>query len=234
MNIKKILSVLLLCVSAAYASPEGSGAWELLMEKNDIRIYRNRVPGSEIDEMKGECILDANLDVVALVMLDVASYPQWVANCIEARKFGCTSATSCLLYFTLGMPWPILDRDVILQSSTKISLRQGTIIGSVAALPDKIVPEHDRRVRITSMYGTWIFKRLSREKTGATFICWADPGGYIPAIIINIASRDIPYRTLLGLRDMVKREKYIQASEHFNIEMLEKDGDINGGMGNKE
>lgn len=231
MMVKNLLCGMLLLASAAFPAQDGSGAWKMLLEKNDIRIYANRVPGSPIDELKGECVLDAPLEVVAQVMLDVASYPRWVANCVEARKFGCTTATSCLLYFTLGMPWPVLDRDIILQSSTEILLREGTIVGRVSALPDKIVPQHDKRVRISSMYGTWIFKRLSQEKTDATFICWADPGGFIPAFIINIASRDIPYRTLKGLREMVKREEYMSASEKFNIEMLEKEEGVNGGMG---
>ncbi|MBN1498487.1 MAG: START domain-containing protein [Spirochaetes bacterium] len=222
---KKFLCAMLFLASTAFPAQDGSGDWRLLVEKKDIRIYANRVAGSPIDELKGECVLDAPLEVVAQVMLDVASYPGWVADCVEARKFGCSTATSCLLYFTLGMPWPVLDRDIVLQSSTEICLDQGTIIGRVTALSEKIVPEHKRRVRITSMYGTWIFKRLSPEKTDATFICWADPGGFIPTFIINIASRDIPYRTLRGLREMVKKEEYITASRNFNIETFEKDGE---------
>jgi hypothetical protein len=221
MPVKIMICAMLLLVPSAYPAPDGSGAWELRFEKGEIRIFSNTVPGSPIDELKGECVLDASLEVVAQVMLDVESYPRWIADCVEARKFSCTAATSCLLYFTLGMPWPVQDRDIVLQSSTELSLHSGTIIGTVTAISEPVVPRHDRRVRITSMYGKWIFKRLSPEKTGATFICWADPAGFIPAFIINAASRDIPYRTLKGLREMVKREEYIKAAENFNIQTLE-------------
>ena len=49
----------------------------------------------------------------------------------------------------------------------------------------------------------------------ATFITWADPAGLIPAFIINIASIDIPYRTLKGLQRMVRKDEYIQPGKSF-------------------
>ena len=148
-------------------------------------------------------------------MLDVSSYPQWVADCREAQKFSCSDLYTCKLYFVLAMPWPVRDRDIVLQSSTDIMLPQGKIVGLVYALPDDLVPAQKNRIRIKSMYGKWIFERISADKTMATFITWADPAGLIPAFIINIASVDIPYRTLKGLQLMVRKDEYIQPGKSF-------------------
>ena len=217
MKSKQILCALILCISAASTASNGNETWEMRLFKDDIRIYSRSRPDSPIDELKGECVLDAALEVVAQVMLDVPSYPQWVADCVDARKFNCTDSTTCMLYMTLGLPWPVRDRDVVLQSSTDMKLATGRIIGTVRALSDEIVPKHKKRVRITSMRGTWIFERISPKETMVTFILWADPAGYIPSFIVNAVSIDIPYRTLKGLQSMVKKEEYFKTAEHFKL-----------------
>lgn len=206
-----IMLMLLLLATVAFA--EGGGdTWKLRLVRNEISVYSNKIPGSPIDELKGECVLDAPLEVVAQVMLDVPAYPEWVADCREARKFDCTDLTTCKLYFTLDMPWPVRDRDIVLRSSTEIFMSEGRIVGTVDALSEELVPKQKNRVRITSMYGKWFFERISPDKTAAAFVCWADPAGYVPPFIVNLASLDIPYRTLLGLKAMVKKEAYIRAA----------------------
>lgn len=209
---KRLCMIMLLAAAASFGADE-NGGWKLRFVKDEISVYGNKVPGSPIDELKGECVLDAPLEVVAEVMLDVPSYPEWVADCVEARKFDCTDRTTCKLYFTLGMPWPVHDRDIVLQSSTEIEMSAGRIVGIVNALEEELVPKQKNRVRITSMYGRWFFERISAETTAASFICWADPAGYVPPFIINLASVDIPYRTLKGLKAMVKRDVYINAAK---------------------
>ena len=206
---------MMLLISLSSPVQKDDKQWKLRFHKKGIRVYSSKIPDSQIDEVKGECLLDASLETVARVMLDVSSYPQWVADCMEAQKFNCSEPTACNLYFALEMPWPVRDRDVVLQSSTDIKLSKGRIVGTVYALPDELVPAHKNRIRIKSMYGKWIFERISAEKTMATFAIWVDLAGMIPAIIINIASIDIPYRTLKGLQLMVKNEKYIKAGNPF-------------------
>lgn len=210
-----MISSMTLLLSMMSPDSEDDKQWKLSFQKEGISVYRNKRADSPIDELKGECILDASLETAAEVMLDVRSYPQWVANCIEAQKFNCIDLTTCKLYFTLAMPWPVSDRDVVLQSSTDIKLSRGRIVGSVYALPDELVPAHKNRIRIKSMYGKWIFERISTGKTMATFISWADPAGLVPAFIVNIVSRDVPYRTLKGLRLMVKKDEYIMQGRSF-------------------
>jgi hypothetical protein len=212
-----IMFAMMLLISTSSLDLEDNKQWKLRFQKEGISVYSNGVTDSQIDELKGECVLDASLEVVAGVMLDVSSYPHWVADCIEARKFNCSGLTECKLYCALAMPWPVRDRDVVLQSSTDIKLSEGRIVGFVYALPDELVPVYKNRIRIKSMYGKWIFERISSDKTMATFICWADPAGLIPAFIINIASIDIPYRTLKGLQRMVKKDEYIKDGNPFKF-----------------
>lgn len=212
--------ILILLFSTYLFASDEDVSWKLRLRKDGISVYSNPVPNSRIDRFKGQCVLDAPLEVVAGVMLDVASYPQWVADCVEARKFDCADMTTCRLYFTLAMPWPVRDRDVVLQSSTDIDFAGGSIIGSVRGLSEEIVPLNTKRVRITTMTGKWIFRRITADTTMATFICWADPAGYIPPFIVNAASADIPYRTLKGLQGMVKKEAYAQSAKSLDIHQL--------------
>jgi hypothetical protein len=217
MKIIYVICAVMLLPSMMPPDSEENKEWKLRFQKEGISVYSSKRADSLFDELKGECLLDASLETVARVMLDVSSYPQWVADCREAQKFNCSDLYTCKLYFVLAMPWPVRDRDVVLQSSTVIMLPQGRIVGSVYALPDELVPVQKNRIRIKSMYGKWIFERISVDKTMATFITWTDPAGLIPAVIINIANVDIPYRTLKGLQRIAKNEKYIKAGNPFPL-----------------
>ena len=61
-----------------------------------------------------------------------------------------------------------------------------------------------------NMEGGFTLKRTDSNHTTVTFFIKANPGGSIPGIIANIFSREIPYETLLSMKDIAKEEKYIK------------------------
>ncbi len=58
------------------------------------------------------------------------------------------------------------------------------------------------------MEGGFILKYIDNDHTMVTFFIKAYPGGSIPGIIANIFSREIPYETLLSMKDIAKNDKY--------------------------
>ena len=53
--------------------------------------------------------------------------------------------------------------------------------------------------------GHYIFSEASKGKTKIEYQIDADPGGLLPAWLAKMASRDIPLKTLVNLRNRVKK-----------------------------
>jgi hypothetical protein len=46
------------------------------------------------------------------------------------------------------------------------------------------------------------------DKTEVTYQVLADPGGELPSFIVNMLTNDYGIKTIAGLRQMVKKDKY--------------------------
>ena len=63
-------------------------------------------------------------------------------------------------------------------------------------------------VRMPDMVGDWIFRPLGGGKVEVTMIGRANPSGNIPFGVVNLIIHETPYRTLLGLREVIGAERY--------------------------
>jgi hypothetical protein len=192
--------------------------WREVKHSNGVRVFTRPSEGSPLDEFKGVTIIDAPLEVIVEVIRDVPAQPEWMADCIEARVVKQFGENDYLVYSMNSAPWPVSNRDVIVRSKGTANMEKGTVSIIFTALKDSPVPIRAGVVRITDLLGQWHLKKISSSKTEVIFIIKANPAGNIPASIANMSSREIPYRTLLNLKKMAKKEKYINgAREKYHI-----------------
>jgi len=210
---KYILIFITFLAASSMTSPEAP--WKLRLENDGIRVFTRPTVHSSVEELKGECVVDAPVEVIWQVFLDVDSYTEWVGDCRESRKFNCSDIFSCTLYYMIGLPWPVANRDVVLRSSVDI-IDADTLIASVSVPESSPVPLRPGCVRMTRMKGRWIFRRLADSRTYVSMESWADPAGNIPAFIINHVSVSVPFTTLKNLRSMVNKERYKKAAKEFD------------------
>ena len=69
--------------------------------------------------------------------------------------------------------------------------------------------------------GSWTLDYLGPGATKAAYRIKVNPGGSIPAWLANTTTKEIPFNTMLGLMNMVKKQKYISAGKKI------RDGDGN-------
>jgi hypothetical protein len=88
-------------------------------------------------------------------------------------------------------------------------VKTGTVMFRFHSIHDPNIPVGKKNVRIPAVDGQWILIPVEKDRTKVTYTVKSNPGGSIPKFIAAQKSRDIPYKTLLGLTQMVKKEKYL-------------------------
>ncbi len=213
---KKTILMLLLFLSGTPAHAEYN--WEQVKYSDGIKIFNRQVEGSEIKEFKAEAIIDAPLEIIFEVMIDVDAGPQWMNRCIESRlvknvdrfilsKHGFHSKN--IVYNATGVPFPVSNRDLIVETNINFDFKTGSLDINFHSVNDSSVPVRKGYVRITDLTGSWSFKYIDAGHTKAIYQIKQNPGGSLPSSIINYSSKNLPYNTITALRKIVNDPKYI-------------------------
>ena len=189
------LFLLLLLPASAFGAD-----WELRAEEDGIRVYTRPVPGSQVAAVRGETTIPAPVDAVQGVLMDAGRLPEWFPNCPTARVLS-QEADVQLRYVVTAAPWPVDSRDAVYRYRVSRDADTGSTTIRVGVEPDAH-PRQDGYVRILEAEGRWTLVPAD----GATKVTWEmhlDPGGSLPAWLINRRVVETPLGALRGLRSQV-------------------------------
>lgn len=207
----RILLVYMLLVSTIYTTM-GQGEWTYKKEKYDTKAYTRSHPDYSIDEYKIETILEADIADVISIMTEEISYTNMFK---DLRDLSFIKQTDDLieLYLIKEAPFPARDRDGYFISLFSYDERTRT------ARIDITCPstEHHRSglVEITRCKGFWEFEQLEKNKIALTHQFIADPGGYVPAFILNMLLVNNPLMVIRDLRILLEKEDFKRKEFEF-------------------
>ena len=78
----------------------------------------------------------------------------------------------------------------------------------VWSVQDPLAPEIDEAVRMPKLKLSWTLVAIDADTVEATYQVHADPGGSLPSWIVNLVSKEIPFKTISNLRQQVKKDGY--------------------------
>ncbi len=203
-----IVAVMFIAVIFAEIPVSAKTDWRLEKEKNDIAVYSRHLDGSPFIQVKGVTVVNAELAVVGEVLKDDSASPQWMSSCIERRDINILDRNNRIVYNILNFPWPFQNRDAVIKSATHIDPNTGDVVVNSWAINEPLVPINKQYVRLTELRQQFILRYIEKEKTRVSFIVHLDPGGKLPVRVVNMGVKETPYKDLLGLKKMVKKEKY--------------------------
>ena len=189
-----LLLILPVFVLASFNANADSIDWVLRKNENGITVYTRYAEGSNLKEVKVVNVVNSSLTGLVALLLDVKNYPNWIYACSEASTLSTISEQEQFQHQVTDVPWPVSDRDVV--SHFKISQDKGTKIITVinAGEPDRI-PDKDGIVRVQHFQSTYRFTPLPDGKVKVEFELYVDPGGNIPAWLINANIVAAPFKT---------------------------------------
>jgi hypothetical protein len=213
MNRKRlILTGCLFFFIAVFAQAQAD--WELKQDKDGIRVYTKLMDNSPIKAVKTVCTINTSLTALTAVLLDIKSTPDWVYATKKISLLKQTSLSELFYYSEIEIPWPVSNRDFIVLLS--VTQDPKTKVVSVIGYnkPDYL-PENKNIVRIQHSYSKWLITPVQNGQVRIEYILEADPGGTVPAWLINMFATKGPFETFKNLREQVKKPVYHHTSLPF-------------------
>lgn len=183
--------------------------WEPVTSKQGITVERRKVDGSKLLEFRGKGVIDAPIAAVLAIFHDVDRATEWMDSCNGSRMVADVAEYEKVVYNRTHAPWPISDRDAVLRNVLTFDENRREVRLEFATVEDARAPRVKGVVRMPFLRGHWyLWPEADGRSTRVEYQVHADPGGLLPTWMVNYASRDIPLKTIAGLRAQLKRRSY--------------------------
>lgn len=184
--------------------------WKLQINKEGIKVYTSLSEQSPFKAVRTIGNVQTSMSQLALVLMDVSNTEEWVYGAKNPKLITQFTPTDLVYYAEASLPWPMSNRDFII----RITMTQDPVTKIVTMttqnLP-KYIPEKKGTVRIQRSFGLWKLTPLKQGMVQVEYTLQVDPGGFLPAWLVNLFASNGPFQSLKGLRDEVKLPKYQQA-----------------------
>jgi hypothetical protein len=207
----RMFALLLVGTAVAVAA---DAQWRPEKDESGIRIESRAVDGWEIREMRGTATFKGSVDSLVAVINDPAAAPQLNEFVEQSKVVQRDSASRYQVYTLTKMPWPLKDRDVLMQREIRRDAQTGVVTITDAATQGAVA-EQKGLVRITRSHNRWTFTPKADGSVQIELQMLSDPAGPIPSSLINSMSVSTPFQTITQLTALAKQAPYAEAESMF-------------------
>lgn len=209
----KSLMVMLALLLASHPHVNANPAWALRKEKEGIRIYTAKMPNECYKAVRVECFMTARAEQLLALLLDIDNNHEWVYKTKSSRLLKTINAREIIYYAQMESPWPFSNRDII--AHLKIKRESPKVITIESRAQPDFIPEEEDVVRIKSSKAQWTITNVKENLIKVEYVIQFDPGGNIPAWLINLFISDGPMESFKKMKERVNMPDY--TSTHFEL-----------------
>ncbi len=203
--------------SAIYFTCIAQDEWVLKSDKDNIKSFHKPVADSKLNAVKIEAVFACSLSQFVSVLQDVDSYDKWVYGSRSTRLLKEVSPSELFYYSEIDFPWPSTDRDFVSHVVISQDLQTHTVHVNAKNVQGW-VPVKPKMVRIERSSAEWTIMPVAKGRIKVEYILQVDPGGGLPAWIINSFSSTGLVQTFKNLREWIKKPVYANAQHPFIID----------------
>ncbi|MBA3649562.1 MAG: START domain-containing protein [Chitinophagales bacterium] len=186
--------------------------WVLQKQESGILVYTRLSAGSNLKEVKVTNKVKSSLSGIVALLLDTKNYPNWIYACSEARTLKVINDHELYSYQVTHLPWPFNDRDVISYFNISQDSDNKTVRFNRTGIPDYLPPV-DGKVRLPQFRSDYTLKPLTADSVLVELELHLDPGGSLPAWLLNANLVTAPYKSTVEMMKQLPR--YQNASYSF-------------------
>ena len=176
-----------------------TGLWQLIKEKQGIQVYTQAVPGSSLLKVKTQVTIKSSIPHIQSILDNAQHRKNWIPFLNHSSVKHVFSATDKLEYSHFHAPWPASDRDFVYRISLTHQDNSRLIYQMKSELYS-VLPENKGIIRAELIESIYTLSKIDEQHTRVELIFHADPKGWLPAWIINIIQKTLPYMILRNLR----------------------------------
>lgn len=181
----------------------GSNRWELVGEKNGVKVYSWKTPGSPVKKFKGVVRVRSTLSGLLALASD-----RNIAKEMGSYDSHSLGGDEHLMYSSFRMdaypPFPFRPRESVFSALLYQSPQTKEILIEVRATPDK-TPANACCFRVTDMNNSWRFTPLDNGEIEVEWILNEDLGGFVPDVLKNRKWPKVMFNFLTIVRDRAGR-----------------------------
>ncbi|HUH74706.1 MAG TPA: START domain-containing protein [Chitinophagales bacterium] len=179
------------------------GQWDLVKDKDGIKVFNRKMEGSKLKEFKGNIQFKASVNDVVKFLSNHTNHDKFM---YKAKKGSVEIVKKdpngdFYTYMIIETPWPASNRDLVTLYHKEAPDKDGTVVIKVSAVND-IRPHTKGNVRVENMKGYWKISPLPGGMVDVTHQAYSSPGGNVPEGLANSASVNAPFEMLENLRKL--------------------------------
>jgi hypothetical protein len=198
----KIILLFLFCIfiSAAFSQTN----WKLARNESGIRVYQKDSKFSNFKSIRVECTLEGSFDKLISIINNISHYKDWVYNNKTTSLLKRVSAYEFYYYTEAYLPWPLDNRDAVMHTKISRDSSERFLQINSVAVPNYI-PSKSGKVRIQRSDINWYVTRPSPNFIHIVYTFEADPGGSVPAWLVNSFADKGPFESFKKLGQLLKK-----------------------------
>ena len=204
--------ILMACAVAMLATVQAKPVdnAKLSINKNNIKVWTFQNSQNPVFIYQAETTYDSPLEKAVNLILDIDHAVQWVPYMGSIKVLSRDDKKGeFLLYMVLDFPFPLKNRDLVVQG--KIMKDAQGIITIKNKAVDKGYAKNPDYVRLTHYEGDWTFQKLANNKTKVSTYGYANPEGAIPLSFVNMFVQQQPYQMLQKMKTELGKPSSVAA-----------------------
>jgi hypothetical protein len=199
----------------------GSNKWELVLDKNGVKVYALKAPGSSLKQFKAVRRVKTTLNraMGPMVKTDVATCAEWIPGCdgMEIVEPWNPQELSEAWLWHVNFPSPFSPREFLIKAQFIPDPQSKAVRVEVVASPDKL-PRNGCCFRVVHMHNSWRFTTLENGELEVECLENVDMG--IPYWLFNLGGGQGIYGLFSKLPVLLNEGKYQDERFEFVEKMM--------------
>jgi len=200
----KIYLVFIVLLMFGLSPAMAQGPWELKRDEGGIQVYTRKAAKGNIKELRVTCELDATKTQLINTLENIGDYSSWVYSNKKSYILKVITPQNIIYYTQSHLPWPIKDRDLVIELNITPTADMLNI--QAKSLPDYMAKKSDY-IRVPYSLATWKVTQARDNKLKVDYTFSIDPGGNIPAWLVNATMAIGPYNSFAKLKEILSAQK---------------------------
>jgi hypothetical protein len=172
--------------------------WTLEKDKNGIKIYARDVADSQFSETKAICNFNTSKEEFLAFIWHIEDYPNWQSDYKISKIIESKNDFDKTIYFEFKAPWPVSNRDVVINMKQVIKDDATYAYTKIAASEIKPI---DGIIRMSKYDGFWKIKEIENG-IEVTLQMSTNPEGKIPGFLIDFYKTTGPFNAFTNMQNI--------------------------------
>ncbi len=172
---------------------------ELRKSAEGIEVYTCKMADSKINSIQSTFSVSSSFGALSEALFDLKNFHKWQYKIVKTELLRSISKNEFIYRAELQTPWPVSNRDLILHVKMVPTSNSNEYHFSAIGKPD-FIPPREGFVRVPVSEAHWYIKVIGKTNIQIKHSILIDPGGSIPAWLMNLSLAEGPYETFKNLR----------------------------------